>query len=62
MNAHFYAYLKNLSWEVLGAAAGLDTRAAQRAAVIAAVQQFPTQHRSFIADCAWSGLGYGGGI
>lgn len=61
MNAHLYAYLKQQAIAILPSY-DVDTRAARRAHVLKAVEQFPEQHRGFIADFAWSLLGYGGGI
>ena len=61
MNAHLYAYLKQQAVAILPGNLAL-TRDARRAHIISAVQQFPEHNRRFIASCAWSMLGYGGGF
>lgn len=61
MNEHLYAYLKQLAWSVMPGREIL-ARADRRAHIINAVQQYPEHHRRFIANCAWSRMGYGGGI
>ena len=61
MDQHLYDYLKHLAWTVMPGREA-KTRDDQRAHVMHAVQQYPQQHRRFIANCAWSRMGYGGGI
>jgi hypothetical protein len=61
MNQHVFDYLRNLAWQVMPPR-GVQEYQERRDHVIAAVQQFPKQHRSFIAGVAWAWLGYGGGI
>lgn len=61
MNAHLYAYLQYQAIAILPGNSAV-TRDARRAHIISALQQFPEQNRRFIANCAWSMLGYGGGF
>ena len=61
MNAHFYAYLRQQAISILPGNLAL-TRDERRAYIISAVKQFPEHNRRFIAGCAWSLLGYGGGF
>lgn len=61
MNAHLYAYLKQQAISVMRGTFHM-TRDEQRAHIIGAVRQFPEHNRRFIASCAWSMLGYGGGF
>lgn len=61
MNQHVYDYLRQLAWQVMPTR-GVQEYQERRDYVIAAVQQFPKQHRSHIASVAWSNLGYGGGL
>lgn len=62
MNAHVYAYLQNLTWEVMGAVPRNHTRLQAARAILGAVKQYPEHHRQFIANATMSALGYGGGI
>lgn len=62
MNEHLYAYLRRQAYGILPGNSVPRTRDAQRAYIINAVQKFPEHNRRFIASCAWSALGYGGGL
>ena len=62
MNAHVYAYLQNLTWDVMRAVPRNHTRQQAVAAILDAVKVYPAHHRQFIASATMSSLGYGGGI